>query len=224
LFDARHASVGPYLEGVLTTAWRRLRGVVIDAHVTLPNIPLVYVVPVMVAAARHGLVPSLWVSGSPSSPTTSFSCRRSTSSPSPIRRTWWRCSSSCSWPSGQRSRAPTRAQAEAARREARTNAELYAFSRKIAGVIELDDLLWIVVTHLARLLKPRCRPDAGDRRSDSGKLRHVPPSRPTARSPMPTSRGALVVGRRRPTGRGTDTLPRRAGCSCRSAPTAPRSP
>ena len=34
----------------------------------------------------------------------------------------------------------------------RTTESLYAFSRKIAGVMDLYDLLWIVVTHLARLL------------------------------------------------------------------------
>src|SRR6185369_10530721 len=56
-------TVGPYIEGVLTTAVATVAGVAIDAHINLPNIPLVYVVPVMAAAARHGLVPSLCVSG-----------------------------------------------------------------------------------------------------------------------------------------------------------------
>jgi two-component system sensor histidine kinase KdpD len=37
--------------------------VLINDYVGLPNISLIFVVPVMVAAARHGLVPSLWVSG-----------------------------------------------------------------------------------------------------------------------------------------------------------------
>ena len=67
--------------------------------------------------------------------------------------------------------ARTRSQTEAARREARTTAELYAFSRKTAGVIELDDLLWIVVTHLARLLNAEVSilmPDKGPQ--ESGKL------------------------------------------------------
>ena len=48
--------------------------------------------------------------------------------------------------------ARTHAQAKTARREARTTGELYDFSRKVAGVLDLDDLLWIAVTHLARAL------------------------------------------------------------------------
>src|SRR5260370_721001 len=53
---------GPYLEGVLTAAVATGLGKLIDAHIVLPNISLLYVVPVLIAAARHGLVPSLWVS------------------------------------------------------------------------------------------------------------------------------------------------------------------
>ena len=55
--------IGPYFEGVLTTAVATGAGVLIDTLVNLSNISLVYVVPVLIAAARHGLVPSLWVSG-----------------------------------------------------------------------------------------------------------------------------------------------------------------
>jgi two-component system sensor histidine kinase KdpD len=50
------------------------------------------------------------------------------------------------------------------RREARTTAELYEFSRKIAGVLDLDDLLWIAVSHLARALEAEIvilMPDVG---------------------------------------------------------------
>src|SRR4030095_9784196 len=51
----------PYVEGALTTALATAVGVFIDRHIVLPNISLVFVVPVLIAAARHGLVPSLWV-------------------------------------------------------------------------------------------------------------------------------------------------------------------
>ena len=75
--------------------------------------------------------------------------------------------------------ARTRSQTEAARREARTTAELYAFSRKIAGVIDLYDLLWIVVTHLARLLNAEVvilMPDTTEQLDAA-----APPFRPTER-------------------------------------------
>ena len=53
---------GPYLEGILATAVATAAGVMIDRLIVLPNISLVYVLPVLISAARHGLVPSLWVS------------------------------------------------------------------------------------------------------------------------------------------------------------------
>ena len=186
-------------------AWRS------TPSIELPNISLVFVVPVLVAAARHGLVPSLWVSALSCCASTSSSCRRSTNSPSPIPPTSWRCSSSCSWRSRRaRSAARTRSQTEAARREARTTAELYAFSRKIAGVIDLYDLLWIVVTHLARLLNAEVvDPDAGEDPATAGWSR-APPFRPTASSATPTSRRR--AGRGMPTSR-----PAGAPTRCRAA-------
>src|SRR5471030_2461709 len=54
-------TIGPYLEGLFTTAVATAIGMAIDARIQLPNISIVFVVPVMLAAARHGLVPSLWV-------------------------------------------------------------------------------------------------------------------------------------------------------------------
>src|SRR5690349_10246913 len=61
-FAAAPRAIGPYLEGVLVTILATALGAAVNTHVGLPNISLVSVVPVLVAAARHGLVPSLWVS------------------------------------------------------------------------------------------------------------------------------------------------------------------
>lgn len=46
-----------------------------------------------------------------------------------------------------------RDQAETARQRARTTEALYAFSRKIAGVASLDDLLWATVFQIASMLR-----------------------------------------------------------------------
>src|SRR5581483_1796597 len=56
-------SVGPYVEGILTAGLATAVGAVINIYVGLANVSLIYVVPVLVAAVRHGLAPSLWVSG-----------------------------------------------------------------------------------------------------------------------------------------------------------------
>jgi two-component system sensor histidine kinase KdpD len=198
-------TAGPYLEGILTTAVATGAGVLIDTYIKLPNISLVYVVPVMVAAARHGLVPSLWVAG------LSVLCfnffflpplyQFTIADPANILALFFfMFVAALASALGTR----MRAQAEAARREARTNAELYAFSRKIAGVIDLDDLLWIVVTHLARLLNAEIAilmPEKG-----ALTLRAAfPPDSEFTDADLAAARWSW--DHERPTGRGTDTLP-----------------
>ena len=145
---------GPYLEGALTTALATGAGMLIDQRIASAQ----HLAALCRAGAGGGGAPwagavALGLRSERASPTISSSCRRSTSSPSPIRPT-----SSALFlfmlvaVAASALAARTRSQTEAARREARTTAELYAFSRKIAGVIDLYDLLWIVVTYLARLL------------------------------------------------------------------------
>ena len=51
--------------------------------------------------------------------------------------------------------ASVRNQAMAARQRARTTEDLYLFSRKLAGAITLDDLLWATVYQIALMLKVR---------------------------------------------------------------------
>jgi two-component system, OmpR family, sensor histidine kinase KdpD len=209
LFDAPR-TVGPYFEGVLTTAAATGVGVLIDTHINLSNISLVYVVPVLIAAARHGLVPSLWVSA------LSVLCYNffflpplyefTIADPANVVALFFFMFVAVTASAlGTR----TRAQAEAARREARTTAELYAFSRKIAGVIELDDLLWIVVTHLARLLNAEVSilmPERSPLESGKIALRAAfPPDSEFSQADLAAARWSWDS--ERPTGRGTDTLP-----------------
>ncbi len=203
-------TIGPYLEGMLTTAAATAAGVTINDQLGLPNISLIFVVPVMVAAARHGLVPSLWVSA------LSVLCfnffflpplyQFTIADPANLLALFFLMFVAIVASAlGTR----TRAQTEAARREARTTAELYAFSRKIAGVIDLDDLLWIVVTHLARLmgaeiaiLMPEKSP------SETGRLTlraAFPPDSDFSDADLAAARWSWDA--ERPTGRGTDTLP-----------------
>src|SRR5512139_3270942 len=144
---------GPYVEGALTTALATAAGVLIDRHIALSNISLLFVVPVLVAAARHGLVPSLWVAALSMlsynffflPPLYEFAIR----DPANVVALFFFMFVAIA---ASALAARTRWQAEVARREARTTAELYTFSRNIAGVVDLYDLLWIVVSQIARLL------------------------------------------------------------------------
>ena len=199
-------SVGPYLEGVLTTALATGIGMLIDRSIQISNVSLVYVVPVLVAAARHGLVPSLWVSALAVlsfnffflPPLYEFTIADPANV---VALFFFMVVAVIASALGTR----TRAQAQAARREARTNAELYAFSRKIAGVIELDDLLWIVVTHLARLLNAEVAilmPHSDQRLELQAAF---PPGSEFGEADLAAARWAWDSDR--PTGKGTDTLP-----------------
>ena len=142
---------GPYLEGALATAVATAIGVLVDRLIVLPNISLVFVLPVLFSAARYGLVPSLWVSA------LSVACfnffflpplyQFTIADPANVMALFLFVVVAVI---ASALAARTRTQTESARREARTTAGLYAFSRKIAGVVDLYDLLWIVVSHLAR--------------------------------------------------------------------------
>src|SRR5215207_6174730 len=201
---------GPYLEGALTTALATGAGMLIDQRIALPNISLLYVVPVLIAAARHGLVPSLWVCGLSVLAYNFFFLpplyQFTISDPANvIALFFFMLVAVAASALGTR----TRAQTEAARREARTTAELYAFSRKIAGVIDLDDLLWIVVTHLARLMSAEIAILMPERSpSETGRLvlrAAFPPDSDFSEADLAAARWSWDA--ERPTGRGTDTLP-----------------
>jgi two-component system sensor histidine kinase KdpD len=203
-------SAGPYLEGVSTTALATALGVLIRAYVDLPNISLIYVVPVMIAAARHGLVPSLWVAALSVLSYNFFFLpplhRLTIADPANIVALFFLMFvAAVASALGTR----TRAQAQSARREARTTAELYAFSRKIAGVVDLDDLLWIVVTHLARLLDAEVAvlmPDKGRRKEGRLTLYAAfPPDCEFTEADLAAARWCWDA--EQPAGRGTDTLP-----------------
>ena len=202
--------IGPYLEGVITTALATAAGKLVDQLINVPNVSLVFVVPVLIAAARHGLVPSLWVAGLSVlcfnffflPPLYEFTISDPANIVALVLFMFVAIVSSAL-------AARTRAQTESARREARTTADLYAFSRKIAGVIDLYDLLWTVVTHLARLLNVEAvilmpeKTAAGH-----GKLETCaafPPGTELTEADLAAARWSWDADQ--PTGKGTDTLP-----------------
>jgi two-component system, OmpR family, sensor histidine kinase KdpD len=203
-------SIGPYLEGLLTTAVATVVAVAIDTRIQLPNISLIFVVPILIAAARHGLVPSLWVSTLSVLSYNFFFLpplyEFTIADPANVVALFFFMFVAIT---ASALAARTRAQTQSARREARTTAELYAFSRKIAGVIDLDDLLWIVVTHLARLLNAEIvilMPEKSPREAGKLAIRAAfPPDSELGDGDLAAARWAWDS--ERSTGRGTDTLP-----------------
>jgi len=100
--------------------------------------------------------------------------------------------------------ARTRSQAMTAQNRAKATAELYAFSRKIAGIGDLDDLLWATCYQIASMLKVRVvilLPEAERIAVRAG----YPPEDELDEADIAAAKWAW--DRNRPAGRGADTLP-----------------
>ena len=147
-----------------------------------------------------------WPASPRRSATTSSSCRRSTPSPSPIRpMSRPSCCSRCSSVVVSNLAARGRTQTVAAHERVRSVESLYAFSRKLAGVGTLDDVLW--ATALSDRLDAQ-----GARRAAAAGERLDRASRPAIRPRTRSTRPDLAAAKwawekNRPAGRDSDTLP-----------------
>jgi two-component system sensor histidine kinase KdpD len=102
--------------------------------------------------------------------------------------------------------AAARRQIVSARARAKTTAELYAFSRKLAGIGTLDDLLWATVYQVSSMLRVRTvlllpEPNA----SRLGVASAYPPEDQLDEADMAAAQWCWEHNH--PTGRGSDTLP-----------------
>ena len=102
--------------------------------------------------------------------------------------------------------AATRTQIVSARARAKTTAELYAFSRKLAGIGTLDDLLWATAFQVSSMLKVSTVLLLPDQEANSLTLASAyPPEDTLAEADMAAARWCWEHNH--PTGRGSDTLP-----------------
>jgi two-component system sensor histidine kinase KdpD len=100
--------------------------------------------------------------------------------------------------------AHTRAQAIAARSRAKTTEDLYLFSRKLAGVVTLDDLLWATAYQIAAMLKVRVVLLLPDGESIAVRAGYPPEDELDAAD---LAAAKWCWQNNRPAGRGADTLP-----------------
>ncbi|MBN9242479.1 MAG: sensor histidine kinase KdpD [Mesorhizobium sp.] len=100
--------------------------------------------------------------------------------------------------------ASVRAQALVARQRARTTEDLYLFSRKLAGIASMDDLLWAISSQVASMLKVRVvlfLPENG-----SLELKTAwPPEDVAEEADLAAAKWSWESNK--PAGRGADTLP-----------------
>ncbi len=100
--------------------------------------------------------------------------------------------------------ANVRAQAMMARKRARTTEDLYLFSRKLAGIASMDDLMWAVASQVASMLKVRVvlfLPENGTLELKAA----WPPEDVAEEADLAAAKWSWESNR--PTGRGADTLP-----------------
>ncbi len=100
--------------------------------------------------------------------------------------------------------ARTRTQALIAKKQARTTGELYSFSKKLAGIAKLDDLLWATAHQIASMLKVEVvllTPDDGTIAVRAG----FPPEDQLDDADLAAAKWCW--DHNQPAGRGADTLP-----------------
>jgi two-component system sensor histidine kinase KdpD len=101
-----------------------------------------------------------------------------------------------------------RAQALTARTRARTTEDLYLFSKKLAGIVSLDDLLWASAYQVAAMLKVRVvllLPDRDGGAETVSVRAGYPPEDELDESDIAAAKWTWQNNR--PAGRGADTLP-----------------
>ncbi|MBL6749162.1 MAG: sensor histidine kinase KdpD [Nevskia sp.] len=198
---------GAWLYTALAVAAATGLGRLIVAFVQLPNVSLVYLSAVLWSAARYGLLPSLFASVLSTlcynfffiEPIYTFTI----ADPSQFLALAFFCIAAALTSTLT---VRERAYAESAREQARTTAELFAFSRKLAGIRKLDTLLAATAAQVATMLKVEVMLLVpGELGSTLKQMAAVPPDARLDDADMAAATWCWEHAQ--PTGRGTDTLP-----------------
>ena len=144
----------PMCVATILTAIATGIGFLFDRQIDLPNISMIFIPVVLFSAIRHGLLPSLWATLLSILAYNFFFLEPlytlTIEDPQNVVALFFLLLVAVI---ASQLAAQSRAQAEAARRQAASTAALYGFSRKIAGIGNMDDLLWAVAHQIALMLK-----------------------------------------------------------------------
>jgi len=196
---------GPYVYSAVMVALALGIAELIDQVITVPNLSLVFLAAVLLSAISHGLGPSLFASGLSVlaynffflPPIYTFTIADPANVIALIAFLIVAVLVS-------NLAAHTRNQVKTAAERARITAELYTFSRKLAGIAKLDDLLWATTYQIAAMLKVRAvvlLPDA-----ETLALRAAyPPEDEIDDADLAAARWTWI--HTHAAGRGSDTLP-----------------
>jgi two-component system sensor histidine kinase KdpD len=195
----------PYGIAALLVAIATAVGFFFDRQIDLPNISMIFIPVVLYSAIRHGLLPSLWATFLSTlaynffflEPLYTFTI----DNPQNIVALLFLLLVAVI---ASQLAAQSRAQAQAARRQAASTAALYGFSRKIAGIGAMDDLLWAVAHQIAAMLKAHVvllLPEQAELRVRVG----YPPEDELDEADLAAAKWSWSHGQ--PAGRSSDTLP-----------------
>lgn len=196
----------PFIGSAVTVVLALLAGLGIDQFIDLPNISMMFLAAVLFSAVRYGLWPSLCASVLSTlaynffflEPVHTFTV----ADPSNVIALFFFLMVAI-----LTSNLAARVQAEArvSRQRAASTAALYNFSRKVAAIGEMDDLLWAVAHQIALMLRVHVILLLPEEDGDITVRIGYPPDDELNAADLAAARWAWDHGK--PAGRGAETLP-----------------
>ncbi|WP_018181651.1 sensor histidine kinase [Kaistia granuli] len=205
---ARAANGGPpiaYLAALGAVAASTGISKLIQPYVGIENVDLIFLLGIIAVAGRYGLLPALAATAAASlaynffflPPTYTFTIADPTNVAALVIFAIVTVVVS-------NLAARVRAQAITARSRARTTEQLYSFSRKLAGVGAIDDVLWATVYQVASMLKVKVVVLLGERDQFAVRAGYPPED---MIDPADIAAAKWAFENDQPAGRGSDTLP-----------------
>lgn len=199
-------SLTPYIGGAITVGLALMVSLGIDHFIDLPNISMMFLAAVLFSAVQYGLLPSLFASILSTlaynyfflDPVHSFTV----ADPSNIIALFFFLTVAILT---SNLTARVRAEARASRQRAASTTALYNFSRKVAAIGEMDDLLWAVAHQIALMLRVHVILLLPDEAGDIVVRIGYPPDDELNDADLAAAKWAWDHGK--PAGRGAGTLP-----------------
>jgi two-component system sensor histidine kinase KdpD len=199
-------SVTPYVGSAITVGLALLASLGIDHFIDLPNISMMFLAAVLFSAVQYGLLPSLFASILSTlaynyfflDPIHTFTV----ADPSNVIALFFFLMVAILT---SNLTAKVRAEARASRQRAASTAALYNFSRKVAAIGEMDDLLWAVAHQIALMLRVHVILLLPEESGEITVRIGYPPDDELNAADLAAARWAWDHGK--PAGRGAETLP-----------------
>ncbi|MBK8161224.1 MAG: sensor histidine kinase KdpD [Rhodospirillaceae bacterium] len=203
-------SLAPFVGSAVTVGFALIASLTIDRFIDLPNISMMFLAAVLFSAVQYGLFPSLFASILSTLAYNYFFLEPihtfTVADPSNVIALFFFLMVAILT---SNLTARVRAEAQASRQRAASTAALYNFSRKVAAIGEMDDLLWAVAHQIALMLRVHVilllPDDRGGGKEDISVRIGYPPDDELNEADLAAARWAWDHGK--PAGRGAGTLP-----------------